>query len=273
MTAVKANFPARTAKASDVLKEVIYNEQYRISELFPGMTRANIESKNLIPGDDTVVDIHRQVGISVIDYIKYLVNCMKFSGDVSSDGARNYIYVITLDTNKDTIGGEYFKVTKINTNPGYNYINNQAEYVVNVGYPDKKAVMNFSIQQGDNWSILYNYNKSIEVPRHVYSINNQGGIETIDVNNLTMNYELSKEDSAEQNWWAQVTAFPIKATLELKGLVRPQLLMSYIKINVLFYGRKHIASGIYSILKQTDSIGSNGYKTTLELLRIKGDEE
>ena len=55
--------------------------------------------------------------------------------------------------------------------------------------------------------------------------------------------------------------------------MRPQLLMSYIKVNVLFYGHKHIASGIYSILKQTDDIDANGYRTTLQLLRIKGDDE
>ena len=273
LTAVRANFPARIAKASDVLKELINNDQYKIQELFPGMTNANINKYNLIPGDDTVVDIHRQVGMSVIDYIKYLVNCMKFQGDTSADGARNYIYVITMDANKQTMNGEYFKITKIGVNSGYQYINNQAEYVINVGYPDKKGVMDFSVEQGDNWSILYNYNKQIAVPKHTYSIDNDGNLEATETNNLTMDYTLSKEDSAQQNWWSQVTAFPIKATLKIKGLMRPQLLMSYIKVNVLFYGRKHIASGIYSILKQTDDIDANGYRTTLQLLRIKGDDE
>lgn len=68
-----------------------------------------------------------------------------------------------------------------------------------------------------------------------------------------------------------MTQFPITATLTLKGLVRPTLLMDYIKVNVLFYGRKHIATGIYVITKQEDTINESGYRTTLTLLRVGGE--
>ena len=70
-----------------------------------------------------------------------------------------------------------------------------------------------------------------------------------------------------------MTEFPIKATIEFKGLVRPTLLVSYVKLDVRFYGRKQVCSGTYIITKQTDNISSSGYKTTLELLRIKGDSD
>ena len=49
------------------------------------------------------------------------------------------------------------------------------------------------------------------------------------------------------------------------------ILMSYVKVNILFYGRKHNASGTYIITKQQDQINESGYKTTLNLVRIKGD--
>ena len=68
-----------------------------------------------------------------------------------------------------------------------------------------------------------------------------------------------------------MTQFPITATLTLKGLVRPTLLMDYIKVNVLFYGRKHIATGTYVITKQEDMINESGYRTTLTLLRVGGE--
>lgn len=59
----------------------------------------------------------------------------------------------------------------------------------------------------------------------------------------------------------------------MKGLLKPAILMTYVKLNVLFYGKKHISSGYYVVTEQTDSIDSNGFRTTLKLLRIKGDED
>ena len=49
--------------------------------------------------------------------------------------------------------------------------------------------------------------------------------------------------------------------------------MSYLKINVWFYGHKHLYSGVYLITGETDDIGTNGYHTTLSLIRVQGDEE
>ena len=70
-----------------------------------------------------------------------------------------------------------------------------------------------------------------------------------------------------------MTEFPIEATLTIKGLTRPSILMTYVKVNVLFAGGvKHISSGIYIITKQVDEIDSSGYRTTLTLLRVSGDE-
>lgn len=70
-----------------------------------------------------------------------------------------------------------------------------------------------------------------------------------------------------------MTEFPISASLQIKGLLRPQMLMNYIRVNVYFYGQKHISSGLYIITKQEDNIDMTGYKTTLTLLRIGGDED
>jgi hypothetical protein len=50
------------------------------------------------------------------------------------------------------------------------------------------------------------------------------------------------------------------------------MLMTYIKVNVYFYGQKHISSGTYIITKQVDDISASGFRTTLSLTRIKGDD-
>lgn len=48
--------------------------------------------------------------------------------------------------------------------------------------------------------------------------------------------------------------------------------MTYVKLNVWFYGRKHISSGYYIITSQTDNIDTSGYFTTLGITRVAGDE-
>ena len=81
-----------------------------------------------------------------------------------------------------------------------------------------------------------------------------------------------KTTEADKTWWTRVTQYPITAKLTIKGLLRPALLMTYLKINTIFYGRKHISSGTYIITAQNDTIDESGYKTTLSLTRIAGEE-
>ena len=49
------------------------------------------------------------------------------------------------------------------------------------------------------------------------------------------------------------------------------MLMSYIKVNALFYGERDMASGLYVVTAQEDSISGSGYTTELTLLRVAGD--
>ena len=68
-----------------------------------------------------------------------------------------------------------------------------------------------------------------------------------------------------------MTQFPITAELTIKGLLRPAMLMTYVRINAFFYGQRHTASGLYIITQQRDSVTGNGYRTTLQLTRVAGD--
>lgn len=49
--------------------------------------------------------------------------------------------------------------------------------------------------------------------------------------------------------------------------------MSYVKLNVYYFGKKHINSGTYVITQQVDDVSFGGFKTTLSLVRIAGDED
>ena len=49
--------------------------------------------------------------------------------------------------------------------------------------------------------------------------------------------------------------------------------MSYVKLNMYYFGKKHISSGLYVISKQVDTIDESGFRTTLSLVRVAGDDE
>ena len=49
--------------------------------------------------------------------------------------------------------------------------------------------------------------------------------------------------------------------------------MSYVKLNMYYFGKKHISSGLYVISKQVDTIDESGFRTTLSLVRVAGDDD
>ena len=87
-------------------------------------------------------------------------------------------------------------------------------------------------------------------------------------NPLLLNNDFNKKNVIQSNWWNKVTEYPVSAQLTIKGLMKPVMLGSFIKVNVLFYGSQDLASGLYMIVGQTDSISGSGYVTTLSLLRV-----
>ena len=70
-----------------------------------------------------------------------------------------------------------------------------------------------------------------------------------------------------------MTQYPIKASITVQGLLRPATLMQYLRLNVIFPGgHKHVASGLYIVASQRDEINSSGYRTTLSLTKVSGDD-
>ena len=50
---VLIGFPAKKAKPSDVIKDLLYNRHYGLLDIFYGMkNKTLVTAKNLIPGDD-----------------------------------------------------------------------------------------------------------------------------------------------------------------------------------------------------------------------------
>lgn len=264
-------FPARNAKPSDVIKQLIWNSKYHLTDVFKGMRdRGLVEQSGFIASDDKIVHIPTCTNMSILEYIAFLVSYMNPTGSTTSSAIKQNVYSLsTYEDVTNTYGGSYFKVQKIQR--AQSTLNQLCTYTIDIGYPSSNIVKSFSVKNDQNWSLYYKYNRDLNNTDYLQRIDNEGKITNIYSPQLTnTQFEMNENDST---WWTKVTQYPIEASITLKGLLRPAILMQYVKINLFYYGRKHLLSGYYIITSQEDSIGLNGgYTTTLGLLRVAADD-
>ena len=265
-------FPSVTMKPSDRIRQVLYNSKYHLTDVFKGMRDRNlVDQMGFIAGDDKIVKIPTCTNMSILEYVSFLVSYMNPVGSTTNSAIKQNVYsLMTYEDTTGAYGGAYFKVQKIQK--AQSILNQLCSYTVDIGYPSANVVSSFSISNSQNWSIYYDYNRDLGNSDYLKRINSDGELEDIYSPQLTnTHFEMHENDST---WWTKVTQYPIEATLTLRGLLKPAILMQYVKINVWYWGKKHIASGYYIITSQEDSIDvSNGYSTTLKVLRVAPDED
>lgn len=269
-------FRERYEKPSTVIYEILYDNSLGLLDLFPGMSdRSLVEFNGLIPTDDAKVIIEPKTNVSVLDYLNHLVSCMRPINSNGNTLKQGSIYMLSIQDgvtqtiNKDekvVFEGSYFKIVRndLEADP-------IDTYEVNVGFSDKSPVINCSITNDDSYSLLYDFQEELSQESYTKRINDDGEMEMEFTPVIASNNHEYKATEEEKNWWTKVTQYPITLSLTLRGLLRPAILMSYVRVNFLFYGRKFMASGLYIILAQEDYISESGYTTNLALLRVKGD--
>ena len=261
--------PGRKVKPSDEIKK-LFKSNKSLQNTFTGMKVSDLDT--LIAGDDMPVNLESKQNISAIDYLNYLAGCMIPAG--SSSGLSRDIYVLTIYDDSITSAdralskkGPYFKVTKVST-----VMDHGDAYEIDVGINTSTIVRSFTIDKNENYSIYYEYQNLAHPENYVRRINGDGEWEDVFAPTSMTKPEKYKTDPSDIVWWTKATQFPINATIQVQGLLRPATLMQYVRLNVIFPGgNKHLASGLYIVTKQVDVINSNGYATTLSLTRIKGD--
>ena len=257
--------PAVYEKPSNIIRKMLREEQrYGLKQLFPGMRNNTlVEELNLIPSEDMAVNIEAKQNISPIAYLEYLVNMM--TPDAGNKGDKKTFYVLTfLDDTSGTIDGSYFKICTVDANVAH-----PEAYEVNVGYPGNNYIFDFAVENSENYSLLYEYQNALAPQEYVTRINEDGDEEEVYAPTISSNNSIHATKEEDKSWWAKVTQYPIKASMTIKGLLRPAILMSYVRVNIYLYGQKHINSGLYIITKQVDKIdGNEGYRTVLNMTRI-----
>lgn len=264
-----STFNEKIDKPSTVIYDLLYNSgdiSKSLINIFPGMrNKLDVFSKGLIPTNDNVVQIGGMSNVSPLTYLSYLVACM-------SNNVNNSTYYLNIvDNSNSEFSGSYFKIDEVisyNNTPGrYNIASNYFE--LDIGYPSNNYITNFQICNNNYWSLVYNFTG--DIPKFEYGIDDNGDLIQHKTNALHIINKYDESSIISANWWKQVTEFPITAKVTLKGLISPAILMSYIKINALFYGQRDLASGLYVVTKQEDSVSGSGYNTTLTLLRVAED--
>lgn len=260
-------------KPSDKIKS-LFKSNKSLQDTFTGMRISDLDK--LIASDDQPVILDSKRNVSALDYIAYLASCMIPSG--TKPGLSKDIYILTMhdDTVLDPTydpssfggrGGPYFKITKTS----YAAEHSDA-YELDIGYNTSTIVRNFNIEQNENFSLYYNYQNEIHSEDYARRLNKQGEWETIYSPTYMVRANEFETTAKDMIWWTKATKYPITATITIQGLLRPATLMQYLRLNIIFPGgHRHLASGLYIVTKQIDSINSQGYTTQLALTRISGD--
>ena len=268
-------FQGGNFRPSERIKEIFNNAKYGLQKLFTGMNKSNIDY--LIPSDDKQVSIEPKRNISALDYIIYLVSCMIPSSFTTPQHAATDMYVLTMhddttfdDEYRDILveHGSYFKIERVS------YKTNKSDAMqIDIGFGNTGTIVTaFSISDDENYSLLYDYNDKLEVSPYVKRLDNNGNWIDVWAPGISSSNNYFTTRSSDITWWTKVTKYPIKASITVQGLLRPAILMSYVRLNVIFPGgHKHISSGLYLVTQQKDRIDSNGYRTTLSLTKISGD--
>ena len=270
-------FTGGMKRPSEEIKQIFKNNtKYRLQNLFSGMNSSNIDS--LIASDDKEVKLAAKRNISVIDYLTYLVSCMIPASYSTPQHTSSDIYILTIhdDTTYDdtsnpelNITGPYFKVERVS------YKTNKSDaFQIDIGFGNTGTIVtDFRVMDDESPALLYEYNEKLETSKYVQRIDNQGQIQNIWAPTITSKNDEFITRPDDIVWWTKITKYPIKASITIQGLLRPAILMSYIRLNVIYPGgRKHISSGLYLVTQQRDVIDGTGYRTTLTLTKISGDD-
>lgn len=260
----------KEVKPSDEIKRILKeNKTYGLQDIFYGMANlTNAQLNKLIPGTDKRVTLESHTNTSVLDQLTYLVNSMIPSSSKLTQVKQKTFYVLKIvDDTTGEYGGPYFKIEEVTKD-----IESSDAYEIDIGFPTANIVKEFNIDNNENFSIFYDWQKELNNEEFVERLDDNGEWYTEYapiISSKNPNYRTRLSDMV---WWSKVTEYPISATIKLKGLIRPAILMSKVRLRCYFYGQKHLVSGLYIITKQQDSISERGYETTLSLTRISGDD-
>ena len=263
LASTKLNFQSVTAKPSTVIRDLLSSQKDLLTEYFTGMKDLSIVDKlGLIPSNDKEIEISAVTDKTVLEYLQYLTSLMV---DENSDLASKSSYYLFVD---DDTFGPIFRIKEVIA--GISNINDLV-YEVDINYPDENMAFDFNTTTDYAWTIAKESSANVDTYR--YDIDNGGNINKSKANNYISTVTSDNRYLIDDNTWKDFTRFPITATLSTKQLMAPIQLLTYIKINNVYFGYKRITSGMYIVTGQIDTISNRGCRSTLQLTRVASETE
>ena len=258
---VARNYPKRgVMKPSDAIFQLLYGEDNGLLDLFQGMrSREKVQSRGWICTNDIAVDIDAKQDISPLNYLRYLLSLMRSVDDS--------FYAMLIHDEPETEDGPYFEIVNslLHQGAGTTY-----SVDIDVGYPSDTPVYQFTPSQDTSLALITAYQGKFDKPR-VININDMGQPEVTETPSLAIKNGHASPELVQ--WWKSMTTYPVKATLKVRGLIKPSILCDYLKINIYFFGQKYNYSGYYMVVAQKDTIDLSGYSTELSLIRVEGEQD
>ena len=256
------SYPPVTGKPSTEINNLMYHSGQSSIELqnsFSGMrTAQDAMRRNAIPTNDAVVNIPGLANASPYDRLNQLVANMRDPNDATGT------YMLSYNDATNDASFRIVEVTRQDTADRNALIKNC--YTLDIGFPGNTMITSFALGNDVYWPLYYKY--AGKIASYKYDIDYNGKITRSKVNPLDVDDKFQSKNVESMNWWEYVRSYPVSATVTIKGLMKPVLLMENVYIFSQIYGQEDLASGLYSIIGQTDTIDGGGCSTTLELLKI-----
>lgn len=255
----KRSYASKMAKPSSVIFDLLYVDQTSgLLELFSGMrNRQKVELLGWIATNDKAVFIDGVADTTPLDYIRLLLGKMQ--------AADNSFFAMIIHDEPDNLDGPYFEIINSNLHQG---VGNHYSVDIDIGYPSDTQVFSFTPSQNTSLALITPFQRKYD-SKLIANINDEGEFESSGTPSLAM--KNGSADVSFQNWWKNMTNYPINAVLKTRGLIKPSILCDYLHINILFFGQKYNYSGYYMVTGQKDYINLGGYQTELSLVRVEGD--
>ena len=257
---IARNYPATTDYPSNVILKLLYSDKDNgLLDLFGGMrNREKVELNGWIPKGDKKVFIEKETDISPLDYVRKLVSKM-----MASD---NSFYAMIIHDEPDNVDGPYFEIVNSELHQGKG---NRYSVDIDVGYPSDVPIYSFTPTVNTSLALITPFQQKFDTNR-IININVAGEMQ--ETNTPSLAIKNGAPVPALQQWWNNMTSYPVTAKLVTRGLIKPSILCDYLRVNVLFFGQPYTLSGYYMVVGQVDTVSRSGYRTELSLIRVKGLE-
>lgn len=257
--------PVSGERCSDVIKRIYYDPTYGLQLVFPGgiyIDDVHISEWDNIDPPDIVLEESSIPGgkMTSFEYLKLLTSRMISSDIGTNDNPTSFMYSID-----DSLNNQSFRINRL--------INSEdiADEIV-IG-TEGSVVIDYEVTTDMSYGIALDYGEELSSDTFTnYFVNASGEEESVESVGAVTSSDTDLA-AVDLKWWEAVSSYPYGLKLITRAMRTQLPLMSRLRITILIKGMVHNMSGIFMLVKCDDEVNSDGYTTTMELIRVEGVDQ